>query len=199
MEKILPEAPEFMNDGLRQLTRHLMQAGYEEDRVGFLGGPDGYGVEFENEVFMMYPFCWCDDKDCPWCMQCDCPAEATKYYIDGKEVTYNKWIKFFDREIAFFKNASVEEYEKAVERINKRRQIIHTPVCQFCTEGRFPETGAIPGKEAPNFWFKGTDKHKPLRVWWYKWIGRDMVIDREISQNEWEEILSLCINSVEPY
>ena len=26
-----------------------------------------YGTLFENDVFMMHPFCWCEQDDCPWC------------------------------------------------------------------------------------------------------------------------------------
>ena len=34
---------------------------------GLLGGEFGYGVDFENDIFMMHRFCWCEKKDCGWC------------------------------------------------------------------------------------------------------------------------------------
>lgn len=36
-----------------------------------VNGDDGwvekYGTDFENDVFMMHSFCWCEKMDCPWC------------------------------------------------------------------------------------------------------------------------------------
>lgn len=34
-----------------------------------LGEPvrGGYGIEYENEVFMMHPYCWCEQDECKWC------------------------------------------------------------------------------------------------------------------------------------
>ena len=26
-----------------------------------------YGVDYEDDVFMMHPFCWCEKDDCLWC------------------------------------------------------------------------------------------------------------------------------------
>jgi len=30
-------------------------------------GGFGYGQDYENEVFKMYPFCWCEKDDCGYC------------------------------------------------------------------------------------------------------------------------------------
>lgn len=43
-------------------------------------GDDGnwcskYGTDYENEVFLMRRFCWCEDDACPWCLGCRCPPE----------------------------------------------------------------------------------------------------------------------------
>lgn len=37
-----------------------------------LGGRFGYGENYENDVFMMHRYCWCEMSDCPWCRSCDC-------------------------------------------------------------------------------------------------------------------------------
>lgn len=60
--------------GLRTITRFLREVTGEGPR-GFLGGDNGYGVEYENDVFMMHPFCWCERPDCPWCLGCECEVE----------------------------------------------------------------------------------------------------------------------------
>lgn len=50
---------------------------------------------------------------------------------------------------------------------------VESCLCDACTaSGIYAEAGALPGRGAPNFW------HKPsgVRVWWYKYIGRDMKV-----------------------
>lgn len=56
---------------LVHLTEILMNQG-AETTGGFLGGEYGYGAFFENDVFMMHPFCWCERDDCLWCLGCEC-------------------------------------------------------------------------------------------------------------------------------
>lgn len=61
---------------LRQLTRKLIDAGMSS-RLGLLGGADGYGCEFKNEVFEMRPFDCCADCTCdesPCIESCDIPV-----------------------------------------------------------------------------------------------------------------------------
>src|ERR1044072_9243798 len=59
--------------------------------------PAKYSAPFENDVFMLHPFCWCEKEDCPWCEGCKCPDSAFHYYVDGKEVAYKEWDAFFHR------------------------------------------------------------------------------------------------------
>lgn len=46
----------------------------DEDKVvhGFLGGEFGYGAHWDNDVFQMHPYCWCEQPDCAWCYGCTC-------------------------------------------------------------------------------------------------------------------------------
>ncbi len=52
--------------GLVELTKYLCDKGKGESSFG-LGGKYGYGIEYENDIFMMHPFCWCEQEDCDWC------------------------------------------------------------------------------------------------------------------------------------
>ena len=72
-----------------------------------------YGIDIDNDIFMMHKFCWCDEDDCQWC-----------------------------------------------------------------------------SREEPNFRYKPTG----FEVKWYKYIGRDMEMNRPISISECAEILSACVN-----
>ena len=55
-----------VEEGLIKLTKALSKRGVEISS-GFLGGEYGYGANYENDVFMMKPYCWCDDEKCNWC------------------------------------------------------------------------------------------------------------------------------------
>jgi hypothetical protein len=60
-----------VSDYLRELTKQICRVTGEETGYG-LGGQYGYGENYENDVFMMHRFCWCDQDDCPWCSYCTC-------------------------------------------------------------------------------------------------------------------------------
>lgn len=54
---ILPAiSGDYVSERLRRLVRCLRAAGVDTDsHAGFLGGSDGYGAEFQNDVFEMHP------------------------------------------------------------------------------------------------------------------------------------------------
>lgn len=87
--------PEFSEDkissDLRYLTEVLSSLGADISG-GMLGGQYGYGAYFENDTFMMHPYCWCDQDDCEWCMGCTCPDEAHEYRVEGVAVDFEDWI-----------------------------------------------------------------------------------------------------------
>lgn len=80
--------------GLYRLTEAIaLNVPDAELSAGFLGGEYGYGAWYENDVFMMHPFCWCDRQDCAWCRGCWCPDEATAYYVGGERVDFDAWVE----------------------------------------------------------------------------------------------------------
>lgn len=56
-----------LSDGLRRLTGELYKRLPDADDSYGMGGENGYGVNYENDVFMMHRYCWCDKPDCLWC------------------------------------------------------------------------------------------------------------------------------------
>jgi hypothetical protein len=95
---------------------------------GLLGGEFGYGVEFENDVFMMKPFCWCEQDDCLWCAMNDKNLQVKLierfkdkgwakmgiapnfwYKPSGLLVRWYKWI---GRDTEFNKKPSKKEWQK---------------------------------------------------------------------------------------
>lgn len=89
---VLPECSEDkISADLRYLTEVLEGQG-QDISGGLLGGTYGYGAYFENDIFMMHPYCWCEQDDCEWCMGCTCPDEAHEYRVDGVTADFDDWI-----------------------------------------------------------------------------------------------------------
>lgn len=53
------------------------------------GGRFGDGVEYENDVFLMHPFCWCEKESCQWCSG---EAPNFRHKSTGLEIRWYKWI-----------------------------------------------------------------------------------------------------------
>lgn len=90
-----PVATSDVDCGLVDLTEYMTKKLFkgEWQGGGLLGGEFGYGVDFENDTFMMKPFCWCDkDDECLWCMMND-PADNPNYDKMKSEILekYGKW------------------------------------------------------------------------------------------------------------
>lgn len=60
---------EDISNELYELTEYITKKKFNNkwQGGGLLGGEYGYGVDFENDTFMMHPFCWCGEEDCGWC------------------------------------------------------------------------------------------------------------------------------------
>ena len=50
--------------------------------------PSKYGANFDNDVFMLHKFCWCEEDDCPWCGECSCEME---YHLVGNKVSLSEY------------------------------------------------------------------------------------------------------------
>jgi hypothetical protein len=157
-----------------------------------------YAADFENDIFMMHPYCWCENDDCPWCGGCDCPIESFHYFIDDAEVSYEEQYEYFDkgtydklgipREISNI-GKNHDAWMKLAKEVNKHLKSTHDPKCDYCKGlGVFSEHGSEPGKGAPNFWYKPTN----FKVSWYKYIGRGMETNRNITKEELNKILKDC-------
>lgn len=67
-----PVSNDVVSSDLRYLTELLALNNLGDVSGGGLGGTYGYGADYENDTFMMHPFCWCDEASCPWCLACEC-------------------------------------------------------------------------------------------------------------------------------
>lgn len=174
MNEIIVHLPPISDDQVSHdlvwLTEHLMKTQGAETSGGFLGGEFGYGAYFENDVFMMHPYCWCEQDDCPWCIGCECGDEARRYLIKGPgeyiEVAWEAWRDAYDPE----------------RPDTRKSELVPEKACDLCN-------GVI--EPAPNF------LHKPSgsKVSWYKYIGRSMEVEL---QADWRDVLGDCVASLGP-
>ena len=149
------------------LIRGLSQGG-----GGGLGGEFGYGADYENDVFMMHHYCWCEKEgECPWCTGCGIYQKRGECVVCADE------------------SLTVEQRRSAAP---ERR-------CDYVTgRGMFSrfQPWTLDDKrhyyDPPNFWYKPTN----LRVAWYKWIGRDMQVNRDVTGLEWGEAMKQCFESI---
>lgn len=77
-----------IDNGLVELTRQLRLKTRKEGGFG-LGGQDGYGIEYENKIFSMMPYCWCQENNCKWCNE---NAPNFFYKPTGYKITWYKYI-----------------------------------------------------------------------------------------------------------
>jgi hypothetical protein len=79
MSNVAIYTPETSDDDVSRLLVDLTECicKHTGDETGYgLGGRFGYGENFENDVFMMHRFCWCERADCPWCRDCECEYDS---------------------------------------------------------------------------------------------------------------------------
>lgn len=205
-----------VSNALRGLTQGVDFAGLARGEAGGLfGGEFGYGVNYENDVFMMHRYCGCERDDCLWCGGCGCAAPYKPgRYLDGAPVAqeeYERWhqtiVKPSPREATNAKYGSTEynrraaEFDAYIKERDERSGLIWPSIVHHCGHQMFldqpNEIWSVyrprPYAEtAPHFWHKPTG----ARVWWYKYIGRSQILHMP-SGVDWLTIFRECHASIE--
>lgn len=195
---------------LDKMLREIAVAACDPDGEWFpMGTPERnaakYGVRFENEVFFMSP----DYMD----IECDCGRDelltawheanphAEDCYDTLRAERFNLWESAHPDAEHSQESEACDNImrglcdEKNIPWDDGRGCMCH---CSCGQQQRFNEWFADnPHKERcpvalPNFWFKPTD----LRVEWYKYIGRDVEINRRLELAELVTIHEQCIASL---
>lgn len=212
-----PVAESDIELDLVNLTRWLVESGRAENVGGGLGGEFGYGAEFENDTFLMHPFCWCEREDCAWCGGCSGKGHHPGHGPDCYQSRLEPIQAKYGEKVAFEGGSFWSGYW-GDERYNRERTSLCVAMgldtefgCEVhCTcggdvearrrydacvcdwhmgRGVFRFGKAVQG---PNFW------HKPsgLQVRWYKWIGRDTEFaPAKPGPKEWHRVFAECVES----
>lgn len=164
-----------------------------------------YGTDFENDEFVMHCFCWCERDDCRWCSEdaCGCEHLNPWYEWDGERVTWDEiQAKLppysMPHEVAKYGTHEYKVATAAFEAAMSFRDAhliqwwparIHTCEPRGMMADRELGQTHRPPQSAPNFW------HKPsgFKVWWYKYIGRDV----EMYGTPPADLLERCLASKE--
>ena len=72
--------------------------------------PTKYGVDYENDVFMMHPFCWCEQEDCPWCNE-----DKPNFWYKPTDFKVS-WYKYIGRGMEFNRQTTIPEVVEMVYR-----------------------------------------------------------------------------------
>ena len=166
----------------------LLARGYEMDGMhGGLGGPFSWGVNFENDVFLMAPDYQDAKCNCGFSKRADEWHDAHKHKGFCYSVTIRRLERRWEHATAAGISEGLRRFPVIAKRICELRGIpwdngwgsgVH---CDCGIEQEVKAWFAANGHEfrcpidLPNFWHKRTG----LEVRWYKSIGRDMEIKPE--------------------
>lgn len=207
-----PTASTAIERDLVALTEYIGRVTGNTYIGGVLGGEFGYGVEFENNTFLMFPFYW-GDCDCGWDVtqsgiaeephDTDCYQTELDARFERDGLGYDDWrprspdLAYDERqkrERAVYKELTAKYglsmFGCAVHCTCTRRARFQTrfDAEKLGPDGHGPSCPTI----RPNF------RHKPsgLEVRWYKWIGRDTEYNWKPSSKRWRRIFEECVASV---
>jgi hypothetical protein len=202
-----PVAESKIDQDLVNLTQYIWRKHHAGEPYGYgLGGEFGYGVEFDNQVFSMFPFYWGDctcgfdgieEYDPPHddgCYQVELKAreiEAGVHYSQDSRLPYDELRALRDTIYdALTEKYGLSRFGCAVHCTctRKRRWQEWFDANKLGPDGHASDCLLV----VPNF------LHKPsgLRIDWYKWIGRDTKTSRPVSPAEWRAIFDECVASV---
>lgn len=185
----------YVAEKLYELSKTLGKKTPDAQAHGLLGSEWGYGQEFKNEIFETHPYWWGDctcgfeEKDVSWSKKRPHTRTCffTRYQVKNEDVS-RKEIPFDKKHKLMTKWAKANGYADApngmavycdcgVDRAYTiwRKRNNHTFDCRVV---------------APNF------KCGDLEIRWYKYIGRGMSVNREITREELRQIFSRCRRSI---
>lgn len=192
------------SEGLYELTKFIDTKTGSDNIQGILGGEHGYGHEYKNDVFEMHPYYWGD---------CECGFDS-KDEQWSRDNNHSKDCYQTRRHDSCFEGP--DEYGTFWE----RKEGHGYDECN-CDERLCKEMGlSYPAGSAVHCtcthhqdyieWRK-TNDHDPqcrivlpnfrhyasgLEIEWYKYIGRGMESNQDLTRREWNAILDECEDSV---
>lgn len=185
----------YVAERLYKLSEMLGKKNPDSQAHGLLGGEWGYGQDFKNEVFEMHPYWWgectCgfDESDLSWSEihLHTTPCFFNRYMAEEKRLASDV-VSFDKRHDLMTEWAKANGYADA-----PNGMAVHCDcgVHEEYAAWRNDNNHASDCREAiPNF------KCGDLEIRWYKYIGRGMSINREVSRAKLRRIFRKCRQSI---
>ncbi len=67
--------------------------------------PEKYGVVFDNEIFTMHPFCWCEKDECEYCQE----EDRSPNFLHKKTGLKVHWYKYIGRSMEISGDVTVND------------------------------------------------------------------------------------------
>jgi len=118
---VIPEsASNNVELDLVNLTEYLVKNGHDDGSGGGygLGGKYGYGVDFENDTFMMHPQCWCEQDNCKWCNPDENDNYAPNFHYKPSDFKI-EWYKWVGRSMEYNRKLKKGEWGKIYKEVIK--------------------------------------------------------------------------------
>jgi hypothetical protein len=186
---------DYVSERLYALSEELGRRDPANQSHGLLGGEWGYGQEYANEVFEMHPYWWGDctcghgEEEWKWdqahqhapnCFNTRYQAEDDRLHAldiplsEGQELLIG-WAKQNGYPDAPYGMAVYCDCGVAAAWVKWAETHQHAPDCR---------------EVLPNFRSGGVSVH------WYKYIGRGMSANRQLSRKEWQALFKRCFDSL---
>jgi len=185
----------YVAERLYALSERLGRLDPANQAHGLLGGEWGYGQEFSNEVFEMHPYWWggctCgfEALDCRWSEDHPHTPQCfqSRYLLEDERLSLDD-VDFDERHARMIAWAKANGYPEA-----PYGMAVHCDCGMDWAyqQWRKEHDHAADCREViPNF------KCGDLEIRWYKYLGRGMSVNREVTRAEWKEIFRRCFASL---
>ena len=182
-----PISEDQVSKDLRHLTKAVKQVTGDYNVRGILGGEFGYGEEYKNDVFEMHPFYWGD---------CTCGWETLQF--DFEDATPHEK-HCYQSEL---KRRNPEDPYTEAAKLADEYGIPHQGCAIYCdcsykaleTQFYIDHPDHLKGCKItePNFVHYASG----FEVSWYKYIGRGMEVNKDLTLKQWASILEECLLSL---
>jgi hypothetical protein len=184
------ECPDLVADELYALSEALGKRSPDAQAHGVLGGGWGYGQDFTNDTFSMLPYWWGD---------CTCGYDALEYeWWNANPHDGECWQERYHREaerlhalkLSWEAERDQQDAWAATNGWDGRPGV--AVFCDCGADAKWREWASSHGHTPDCMEIRPNFRCGDVEVRWYKYIGRGMSVNREVTRAEWRDIFARC-------